>query len=174
MSLGDILKNVAPVLASCFLGPEAGVAVNFLADKLGTPATIEAVTDRISGMSGDQLAKIKELDVEFQTHLDDNKTKIAAAELADVQNARDLAKSLVLAGQKNYMAISMYVLAVLVIFILTYEVIKDPNLNDYVKGIVTLVLGRFLGYLDGIYQFEFGTTRSSRTKDDTINKLTRS
>jgi len=29
-----------------------------------------------------------------------------------------------------------------------------------------------LGYLDNIYSFEFGTTRGSRDKDDTIKNLT--
>jgi hypothetical protein len=49
---------------------------------------------------------------------------------------------------------------------------KDPNINEYVKGIFTLVLGRFLGYLDNIYSFEFGTTRGSKEKDETIKNLT--
>lgn len=34
-------------------------------------------------------------------------------------------------------------------------------------------LGRFLGYLDNIFNFEFGTTRSSQKKDDTILNLTK-
>ena len=47
-----------------------------------------------------------------------------------------------------------------------------PYINEYVKGIFTLVLGRFLGYLDNIYSFEFGTTRGSKEKDETIKQLT--
>ena len=54
---------------------------------------------------------------------------------------------------------------------LVYLVWKDDTLTEYVKGIVTLVLGRFLGYLDNIYSFEFGTTRGSKDKDDTIKQL---
>lgn len=38
-------------------------------------------------------------------------------------------------------------------------------------GVVTLVLGRFLGYRDNIYNFEYGTNRSSKEKDMTINQL---
>lgn len=45
--------------------------------------------------------------------------------------------------------------------------------DDFAKATVTLLLGRFLGYLDSAYQFEFGTTRSSRTKDETITELTK-
>ena len=54
---------------------------------------------------------------------------------------------------------------------LVYLIWKDPNINEYMKGVVTLVLGRFLGYLDNIYSFEFGTTRGSQNKDSTINAL---
>lgn len=44
--------------------------------------------------------------------------------------------------------------------------------DEFAKGILTLVLGRFLGYVDNIYNFEFGTTRASTKKDDTIAGLT--
>lgn len=65
----------------------------------------------------------------------------------------------------------MYVLAVLVICGLVFLIWKDQDVNEYLKGIITLVLGRFLGYLDNIYNFEFGTTRVNRAKDETINQL---
>lgn len=73
--------------------------------------------------------------------------------------------------QKSFRADSMYLLAVVVTILLVFMVWKDANITEFVKGVVTLVLGRFLGYLDGIYNFEFGTTRSNKLKDDTINKL---
>ena len=65
----------------------------------------------------------------------------------------------------------MFLLAVAVIVALVYAIWKDPSINEFMKGIVTLVLGRFLGYLDNIYSFEFGTTRGSQNKDSTIDKL---
>ncbi len=45
--------------------------------------------------------------------------------------------------------------------------------DEFSKGIVTLILGRYLGYIDNIYNFEFGNTRSSTGKDATINELTK-
>ena len=61
--------------------------------------------------------------------------------------------------------------AVAVIVGLVYAIWKDPDINEFLKGIATLVLGRFLGYLDNIYSFEFGTTRGSQNKDATISQL---
>lgn len=46
------------------------------------------------------------------------------------------------------------------------------DINEYAKGIITLLLGRFTGYVDAVYNFEFGTTRGSKQKDDVIAGLT--
>jgi len=72
----------------------------------------------------------------------------------------------------NARANLMFFLAVCAVVGLVWIVWTDQGINEYVKGIFTLVLGRFLGYLDNIYSFEFGTTRGSRDKDDTIKNLT--
>lgn len=93
--------------------------------------------------------------------------------LKDIQSARERDTKLHEAGYRNTRANSMYHLAVFVVFVLVIAVWYDDSVNEYVKGIITLVLGRFLGYLDQVYNFEFGSTRSSRTKDETISKLTR-
>lgn len=93
---------------------------------------------------------------------------------ADLESARRRDSEFVKAGKRNVRADSMYFLAVAVIVGLFYTVWKSPELDEFVKGIVSLVLGRFLGYLDGIYNFEFGSTRSSKDKDSTIQHLTRS
>jgi hypothetical protein len=89
--------------------------------------------------------------------------------LADVADAR---KRDVALSTHNYRADSMYVLAVILIAALVWAVLSS-EMDEYAKGIVTLVLGRFLGYLDNIYNFEFGTTRSSKVKDSTIENLTK-
>lgn len=38
------------------------------------------------------------------------------------------------------------------------------------KGAVTLILGRALGWVEQVFSFEFGTTRQSRVKDETISR----
>jgi len=92
--------------------------------------------------------------------------------LADVQSARNRDIELAKTGYRNIRGHSMYVLAVVMIGLLVWQVLVSDTLNEYAKGIITLVLGRFLGYLDNIYNFEFGTTRSSQQKDQTIKQLT--
>lgn len=63
----DILKTVAPVLASALGGPLAGAAVSFLASNLGVdPAVVEQT---VAGMGPADLVKMKELDNQFQLEM---------------------------------------------------------------------------------------------------------
>ena len=40
----DLLKGAAPALATAVAGPMGGLAVKAIAEKLGVPATVDAVT----------------------------------------------------------------------------------------------------------------------------------
>lgn len=110
--------------------------------------------------------------VEFNMMMLSIEKEMEIAYLTDTQNARSRDIEFVKAGGKNYRADSMYILAVILIAALVWVVLKS-SIDEYGKGIITLVLGRFLGYLDNIYNFEFGTTRASKTKDDTIKSLSK-
>jgi len=138
---------------------------------------IVGVAQNVTGASTpqealDMLRMNVEKQQEFQMAILKQDGELETLYLADVQSARMRDVELVKAGNHNYRADSMYILAVLIIGALVYAVLRS-NLDEYAKGIVTLVLGRFLGYLDNIYNFEFGTTRSSKVKDDTIKSLSK-
>lgn len=63
----DVIKAVAPGIASIFGGPLAGAAVEFLAGKLGVPgATQDQIQQTLSGMTGTDIVRLKELDYDFQ------------------------------------------------------------------------------------------------------------
>lgn len=93
-------------------------------------------------------------------------------EVADRDSARARDVEFIKRGVSNNRANLMFFLAVVMVGAMVWIVWKDQSINEYVKGIFTLVLGRFLGYLDNIYSFEFGTTRGSKEKDETIKQLT--
>lgn len=131
------------------------------------------VATQITGRPADQVVDALRADpsmvLEFRKAVMANEAALDALYLADVADAR---KRDVARAAHNYRADSMYILAVTLIAALVYAVLSS-DMDEYAKGIVTLVLGRFLGYLDNIYNFEFGTTRSSKVKDSTIENLTR-
>ena len=143
-------------------------------DKAGNAA--QKVVDlavQITGRPPDQVLEALKADpslvLEFRKTMMANETALDAMYLADVADARKRDTAL---ASHNYRADSMYILAVILIAALVYAVLSS-TMDEYAKGIVTLVLGRFLGYLDNIYNFEFGTTRSSKVKDSTIENLTK-
>lgn len=122
--------------------------------------------------------KLKQLEMEHEQWLIEadirkNEQELVGfkVEVEDRTSARVRDAEFIKAGKHNYRADIMFVLAVAVTCGLVFAVWDDASLNEYVKGIVTLVLGRFLGYLDSIYNFEFGTTRGSKEKDETIKHL---
>jgi hypothetical protein len=57
----DLLKGAAPALATAVAGPLGGAAVAAIADKLGVPPSISAVTAALEA-NPDQLIKLKEID----------------------------------------------------------------------------------------------------------------
>ena len=60
----------------------------------------------------------------------------------------------------------------IVILCMTIIVWSDTlTLDDFAKGALSLILGRFLGYVDNIYAYEFGKTRTEAVKDDKITEL---
>jgi hypothetical protein len=108
--------------------------------------------------------------VEFNLAVLKVDSELEAAYLSDIQSARVRDIQFLQTGTRNYRADTMYFLAVIVIAGLVW-VVMQSEMDEYGKGIITLVLGRFLGYLDNIYNFEFGSTRSSKDKDATIQTL---
>jgi len=164
------LANLAPVLMKYLGGTDSTVGkVVTAASEIATTLTGEKTPEEAVVA----LSKDPEKLAQFQLQVTQQSIEWDKLFLADVQSARDRDVKLAQAGYRNIRAHSMYLLAVCVIILLVFIIWKDPNINEYVKGIFTLVLGRFLGYLDNIYNFEFGTTRASKQKDETIDRLTK-
>jgi hypothetical protein len=115
----------------------------------------------------------RQLQFAFQQKMLEMDGDLEKAYLSDRQDARARDAKFLAAGTRNYRADALTFLAVCVVAIITYFVWKSPVTGDFEKATITLILGRFLGYLDQVFQFEFGSTRMSKTKDETIANLSR-
>lgn len=147
-------------------------------DKAADAATaVVEIAETVTGRKGsdalDALKADPALVLQFRQSVMAQEADLDKAYLADRADARKRDAVFITAGTRNYRADFMFFLAVAMIAALVWLVWKDPSINEYMKGIFTLVLGRFLGYLDNIYNFEFGSTRASKAKDVTIENLTR-
>lgn len=66
----DIIKSVLPFIGTALGGPLGGVAATFIGSKLGVSnATVEAVTNALSGMTPEQLGQFKTAELTFQEHM---------------------------------------------------------------------------------------------------------
>lgn len=82
MSAADILKSIAPTLATALAGPLAGAAVDFIAGKVGVPdATRENIHDIVSGLTPADRLKLQESDNEFRLRMADNGIRIDLAQV---------------------------------------------------------------------------------------------
>jgi hypothetical protein len=159
--------------------------VPFLAKYLNAPESAQKVADAVGGVASQltgatnpeeavkQILANAEMKQKFIETATTQQIQWDLLFLQDVQSARARDVEIRKAGQKNQRAEWMFVLAVIVIVGLVWMIWTRTDISEFVKGVITLVLGRFLGYLDSIYSFEFGSTRSSKEKDATISGLTK-
>lgn len=68
----------------------------------------------------------------------------------------------------------LYTTAFIMVLACLWVTIFIAEINDYAQGIITLILGRQLGYTDQVYSYFLSTTKSSATKDATIATLSTS
>jgi len=168
ISIAFGLAQFAPQIIKWITGSDKA------ADAAGAVVDIaETVTGRKGADALDALKADPALVLQFRQSVMAHEADLDKAYLADRADARKRDAVFIAAGSRNYRADFMFVLAVAMISALVWLVWKDPSINEYMKGIFTLVLGRFLGYLDNIYNFEFGSTRASKSKDATIENLTK-
>jgi len=168
ISIAFGLAQFAPQIIKWITGSDKA------ADAAGAVVDIaETVTGRKGADALDAIKADPALVLQFRQSVIAQEADLDKAYLADRADARKRDAVFISSGTRNYRADFMFLLAVAMIAGLVWLVWKDPSINEYMKGIFTLVLGRFLGYLDNIYNFEFGSTRTSKTKDATIENLTR-
>ena len=90
----DWLKTIAPTAATLLGGPLAGMAVKFIADQIGIPATTaDAVTTALTGLNETPEGRIKlaEIDAALRTHAIDSGIDL---ERLAMQNASDINKTM--------------------------------------------------------------------------------
>lgn len=168
------LKVLAPTVATALGTPLSGAIVLALGELFGmSEPSQEKIQKVIEGgqLTSDNVFQLKQLEMKLKADEQERDFKYVDLEYKDRGDARKRDTEIKQAGGKNTRADVMFYLAVIVIIGLVYAVWSSPDLNEYVKGIVTFLLGRFAGYLDNIYNFEFGTTRANRFKDETINTM---
>lgn len=169
MDFKDILKTVAPGLATALLGPLGGMAVQAIGTALGlSEPTQEKIKAAIAGATPDDMLKLKQAEQDFQVQmrkLDIDLVNIAASD-------RISARSMQVANKSWTPEILSWLIVVATIGLEGYIL-----LHGIPPGVSELVAGRVLGTLDMAFgvvlAFWLGTSSSSKSKDDTIQRLSK-
>jgi hypothetical protein len=158
----DIVKGVAPGLATALGGPLAGAAVGMLADKLGLPdKTVEAVTQALTSNPAN-LEKLKEMELEFY--------KIDAQDRSSARTREvEMAKADVHFITKNITSLlaigiltGSMIIALLVFFV---------DFPDSQENILIFVLGSLFSIATQVVSYYFGSSQGSKDKTKDIEGL---
>jgi len=169
ITAGLALANLVPSLMKFFNIGEKSTAVATeiveIANKITGKGNAE---ESIAALHADPTALFA-----FRVAVMENDTQLEVMYLTDVANARARDIALAQVGQVNNRANALVFFSGALILILLAVCVWISPLDEYVKGIVTLIIGRASGWLDQAFNFDFGTTRNNRTKDETINAMSR-
>lgn len=170
--IAEILKTVAPWLASAVTGPLGGMAVKFITDRIGLPdSSIDAVNNWVTGAKPEDLAKLKQIDNEFKIKMQElgfeHQSKLAALEVEDRKSARGMISEVkvIVVFLALSIVIGTYV-SVAFVFNADFEHSSESKimLIGTVTGYIFAALQQVLGYF-------FGSSQGSETKNEMMKAV---
>ena len=160
--LFNILKGIAPTLATAVAGPLGGAAVTVLASKLGVSDSVDAVAKAIAGDPA-AAEKIAELELEYaQLNAQDrDSARKAYAAIATSENATKLDKLVV-----PILALGVVGLAFSLIGVLMF--VDTPNDQ---QQLVIFALGFITSAAGQVLSFYFGSSQGSKDKTEDMKGM---
>jgi hypothetical protein len=154
----NLLKGIAPTLATAVAGPLGGAAVSALASKFGVSDSVEAVAKAIAGDPA-AAAKLQELELEYAKLDNEDRASARAMQIAALQQDSWFAK--------NFLYIFT---AVWSIFAMTYfAFVTFGTVAESGIRMADTILGVLIGtVLTGFFNFFFGSSKGSKDKSDAL------
>jgi hypothetical protein len=160
--LFNILKSVAPTLATAVAGPLGGVAITALANKFGVSDSVDAVAKAIAG-DPQAAQKLQELELEYAKldAQDRDSARKAYAAVATSENATKLEKLVV-----PVLALGVVGLAFGLIGVLMF--VDTPNDQ---QQLVIFALGFITSAAGQVLSFYFGSSQGSKDKTEDMKGM---
>jgi hypothetical protein len=160
--LSNLLKDIAPALATVVAGPLGGAAVSAIAKKLGVEDTVDAVTKAIQN-DPDAALKLREIDLK-EIELD-NKDRDSARN-RETAIATNEAAPLI-----NKIVTPVLALGVTALTFGLFGLLIFVDVKPEAKDILIYILGALSAALTQILSYYFGSSAGSKEKDDNIKGL---
>lgn len=136
---------------------------------------VVSIAESVTGKTGqeviDALAANQALVLQFRQSVMANETELDKAYLADRADARARDTEYVKAGRSNHRADLLALLAVTGLVLCVWFVAKDATLPERAVNAIMFCAGVLASAVRDVYSFEFGSSRSSKEKDDVISKM---
>lgn len=168
MDWKKVIGSLAPTVASALGGPLAGAAVSAIGGVLGlTDATQDKIADAITNgqMTAEQVAKIKELELQFQNDEKERGFKYAELEFKDRDSARQREAAV---GDNTNRVLAYTVVG-------SFIAVVGATLLGYAK-IDSVLAGTLVGYISAkceqVLAYYFGSSRSSDRKTELLANST--
>lgn len=173
-----------PILAGISAGVELVKLVPSLFKLFGDeppPAIVSRAAEIAQSVTGalnpeEALKSLKEnaeMNAKFVDAAEARAADMIKVHLADIQDARKRDTEIQRIKGSNRRADALAVMAIISVILCLVVVSWLSDLDDFAKATITLICGRALGWVEQVFSFEFGTTKSSKTKDETIKKLSK-
>jgi hypothetical protein len=160
--LADLLKTVAPGLATAVVGPMGGMAVKMIAEKLGVDPTEAAVEAHLQANPQDAV-KLAEINLE-ELKADHANTADARKMNAEIQNS---ATSSFLAKNTAYIIDFIIVGATIIMtWMIFFKGVPDAN-----KELAYMAFGSLLTLCGTVVNFHRGSSQGSKDKGDEVKNL---
>jgi hypothetical protein len=159
--LFNLLKGIAPTLATAVAGPLGGAAVSALAAKFGVSDSVEAVAKAISG-DPQATAKLQELELEM-----------AKLDMANTASARDMNSKIQESANAAWIAKNAaYILDFAIVsatIIMTWIVFfKGVPVEN--KEIAYMAIGSLITMCGTVLNFHRGSSAGSKSKTEEMMK----
>lgn len=157
----NLLKGVAPALATAVAGPLGGAAVSAIASKFGVEDSVEAVAKAIAG-DPEAAQKLAEIDIKKLEMAYANTSNARAMQVVALQQEDVFSKRFVM-----YLAIGWSSFAVTYIALITFIPIPEGN-TRFADTILGFLLGTVVAT---ILNFFYGSAHGSTDKQETIKEV---
>jgi hypothetical protein len=154
----NLLRGIAPTLATAITGPLGGAAVKAIADRFGVEDSVEAVAKAIAGDPA-AAAKLQELELEYAKLDNEDRASARAMQIAALQQDSWFAKNFL------YIFTSVWSIFAMVYFaFVTFGTVAASGIR-----MADTILGVLIGtVLTGFFNFFFGSSKGSKDKSDAL------
>jgi hypothetical protein len=156
-----LLGPISSLLGTAIAGPFGGIAASFIADKLGLESkTVESISKAITAgsLTPEQVAGIKQAEIEFQKFLKDHDIKLEQLALDNQKSAREMQ-----IATHSRMPAVLTTLVTIGFFGILILLIYKPEFKA--NEIILIMVGQLSVAWAGCIAFYTGTTYGSANKN---------